>query len=373
MKTKKPTTAKADQGADRSKADFTSAFFMMVVGLLLGACSRGPEAMMADYTARIGRITDAPIARQDAEPLPYPRGRDRKRALPDVRARLMDLTDFDRCNLTQLIAERNSIMGRYWAATRRLDYEFRFSHRVADCHDWLTQQDTLNNDDEALLALLTSLRAVKAETRPLAWWAVTWASDEFARYFSASAPLPALDARAPVNAFMPLAGIAAALDDPPDGIALADVEAALQTLRSTPYGGGWVRAVTQMTQTLDAAAAALNSVDTSRLCPQAKVTPKARIFETVFHQHYALRLQPYLSALHRQGEAQQAALAPLLAEIDDDAPAAIKAYAKRALSTDDDSLWAGMVAARQRHTDAWQRVLGDCSAMPDGTRREAAS
>ena len=74
---------------------------------------------MADYTARVARITGQPIVLPQAAPLPYPRARDLHLPLPEVRARLLDLTDFQRCNLTQLIAERNSIMGRgYWPATR---------------------------------------------------------------------------------------------------------------------------------------------------------------------------------------------------------------------------------------------------------------
>ena len=340
--------------------------------MLVSACRQGPEAMMADYTARVARITGQPIVLPQAAPLPYPRARDRHLPLPEVRARLLDLTDFQRCNLTQLIAERNSIMGRgYWPATRRLDYEFRFGHRLARCHAWLADQDALDAldaDDAALLEHIAPLRAVKAATRPLAWWAATWASDEFARYFSAAAALPDAAAQAPVRAFATLAAPARQFDDPPDGVALDDIESALQTLRSAPYGGGWVRAAGQMTATLEAAAEALEAVNLQRLCPQALPNPKARIFETVFYQVYAGRLQPYLAALHREGAAQHNAVAPLLAAAPAEAPAAFERYARRALSTAPGSLWADLADARQRHTLAWQRLLRGCGLMPDGSR-----
>lgn len=337
--------------------------------MLVSACRQGPEAMMADYTARVARITGQPIVLPQAAPLPYPRARDRHLPLPEVRARLLDLTDFQRCNLTQLIAERNSIMGRgYWPATQRLDYEFRFGHRLARCHAWLADQDALDADDAALLAQIAPLRAVKAATRPLAWWAATWASDEFARYFSAAAALPDAAAQAPVRAFATLAAPARRFGDPPDGVALKDIESALQTVRSAPYGGGWVRAAGRMTATLEAAADALEAVDLQRLCPQALPNPQARIFETVFYQVYAGRLQPYLAALHREGAAQLKALAPLLAAAPAEAPAAFARYARRALSTAPGSLWADMATARERHTLAWQRVLRGCGLMPDGPR-----
>src|SRR5690606_16018175 len=123
----------------------------------------------------------------------------------------------------------------YWPATQRLDYEFRFGHRLARCHAWLADQDALDADDAALLAQIAPLRAAKAATRPLAWWAATWASDEFARYFSAAAALPDAAAQAPVRAFATLAPPARRFDDPPDGVALKDIESALQTVRSAPY------------------------------------------------------------------------------------------------------------------------------------------
>lgn len=371
-------TPKANHRVGCQKADFVSAFFMGSIrrvavallggsaAVLLSGCHRGPDAMMADYATRIARISEQPVEITLTESIAYPRSRDRRIPLPEIRARLLALTDFQRCNLTQLIAERNSILGRYWEATRRLDYEFRFSHRLARCQRWLIQQPDLDADDTALLEQLNSLSLIKAKTRPLAWWAATWAGDEFADYFSAAAPFPSVEAQAPIAAFTPLAAVAAQLDDPPDGINLPEIELALQNLRRVPYGGGWARATNRMTLTLHAAAGALNAVNTQRLCPQATPSPKARIFENVFYRQYAERLQPYLSALHRQGEAQLVALEPLLATMPRDAPDAFKAYAQRVLSSEPGSLWADMSTARHRHTEAWQRILRDCNLMPDG-------
>lgn len=341
----------------------------MLAGVwLLAACSNGPDAMMADYATRISRITEQPVMLPPASGAAYPRARDRSLPIPEVRARLFDLTDFERCNLTQLIAERNSIMGRYWPATQRLDYEYRFSHRLKACQAWLQSQDELSDDDRSLSEQVDALMVNKDAARPLAWWAATWASDEFARYFSASAAMPHVDATAPVAAFTPLATLIEGLQTPPAGIDLSQIEAALQTLRSDRYGGGWVKAMQAMTATLTASAAALNATDTARLCPQGQPTPRARIFETVFYRYYAEALQPYLASLHQQGQAQFTALTPLLDAVPPEAPEAFTRYAQRHLAQGPDSLWADMATARHQHTLAWQRLLRACGLMPDGPR-----
>jgi len=343
------------------------------VALLLGGCSRGPDAMMADYGARVARITGQPVDLPRATGAPYPRPRDLAVPVPEVRIRLLDLTDFARCNLTRLIAERNGTLGRSWPASQRLDYEFRFGHRLDRCAAWLDGQDALDDDSAALRAEVQALRPVKAATRPVVWWQASWASDEFSRHFSAAAPLPERDTRAPLAAFTPLVTLARQLDAPPDGVPLGELEAALQQLRSQRYGGGWVRATLLMVATLNQSAAALDATDTARLCPQGKSTPKARVFETVFYRVYADRLQPYLSTLHREGADYLDALAPLLAHAPNDAPPAFKRYAPRYLQRGPDSLWVDLATARDRHTEAWQRVLGDCGLMPDGSRPQASS
>lgn len=341
--------------------------------LALTGCGGGPEAMMADYGARVARITEQPVTLPRATGSPYPRARDLAVEIPEIRARLLDLTDFDRCNLTHLIAERNSILGRYWPASQRLDYEFRFGHRLQRCQAWLTAQESLDEDDAALLAQVDELMTAKAQTRPAVWWMASWGSAEFSRHFSASAAMPDADTVPPLDAFAMLGALAEQTGHPPDGVSLSALEHSLNTLRSQRYGGGWVRATLQMTATLNQSADALQATDTARLCPQGRPTPRARVFETVFYRYYAGALQPYLSALHRHGDRTLDTLAPLLDAGQAIAPEAFVRYADRHLKRGPGSLWADLEAARDRHTLAWQGLLRDCGLMPDGSQRPAAA
>lgn len=364
-----------------------SAFFVAVVGcrqlckslamsirwLLLGlqcgllvalsACRGGsPEALLEDYAQRIARITGQPYQALPLPPgTPYPRHRERRRDVPEVRARLWDLGDFRRCDLSQLIAERNSIMGRYWPASQRLDYELRFAHRLGRCQRWL-QQNAEDEDAREWRAEVDSVLAAKGDTLAAVWWAVTYDGPEFERHFSVSASLLQRTDSPPLAALHQLAALGKHLATPPDGLDRAALEAALHALRDR-YGGAWQRSALALSATLGATARQLAAADRQRLCPQGRPTPEARIVETVFYRIYAERLQPYLAQIHQDGDAWLAAHAALLATTGT-LPVALRDYRARVLGRGPGSVWAELAAARQGHTEAWQSLLGDCGLMP---------
>lgn len=341
-----------------------------LVGLLtlLSACDGGrPEALLDDYAGRIARITQQPALNL---PMPaglaYPRHRERRLDVPEVRARLWDLSDYRRCDLSQLIAERNSIMGRYWPASQRLDYELRFAHRLGRCRQRL-QEATADSDEEAQewREEVETVFAAKQGTLAAVWWAVTYDSAEFERHFSLSTGLLPLGEAPPLEALGRLTALGRTLSEPTDGLDLAALEATLQALRDR-YGGAWQRSALALTETLAATAAQLEAAERRRLCPQGKPTPEARIVETVFYRFYAERLQPYLAQIHQDGDAWLSAHAALLETLDrlETDPSSLQGYRERVLGRGTGSLWADLAAARDRHTRAWQSLLGDCGLMP---------
>lgn len=345
---------------------------LLLTCLLLAACDRdSPEALLQDYVSRVARASGQPIPRLQWPDVPaYPRHRERQLPVPEVRARLLDLTEFNTCNLTQLVAERNSILGRYWPASQRIDYELRFAHRLQRCRDWLAAQ-TGDTADPELLKQMDAIAAEKHGTLPAVFWQLSFDSPEFERHFSLANPWLAVGQPPPMAALIGLQQLANTLADPPDGWDLATLEPQLQTLALSGYGGAWAQATVGMTAALETAAVLLEALHDARPCPLGKPTPQARILETVFYRYYADRVQTYLAQLHQDGAAWQAALDPLRAAAPTPPPA-FADYAARVLAQGPGSLRAALDAARQRHTDAWQAVLGDCGLMPDGRRPEGS-
>jgi hypothetical protein len=176
-----------------------------------------------------------------------------------------------------------------------------------------------------------------------------------------AAPLAALDA---------LLALESGQASPPDGLDLPALEAQLQQLGASAWGGAWLHAAVALGTTLDGTAALLEQAAARPYCRQGRPTPEARILQTVFWKFYAGRVQPYLSQVHRQGEAWLQRHAALLASQRVTPPPAFADYAARALGTGEGSVWQRLGAARERHTRAWQELLGQCGLMPDAAQRK---
>lgn len=337
---------------------------LLAVTLLIGCDRDRPETMMDDYLDRVARITGQarPLDSRIVD-LSYPRHRDRAIAPPEARGRLRELADYNRCNLTQLIAERNSILGRYWPASQRFDYELRFAHRLGRCQRWLAEH--AGDDADLLLkARVDALVSAKQAALPAVWWAATYDSVEFEQQFSIARPWLDHDTTAPLDALRHLARIGVRLREPEDGTDLAALEGALRKIATHPYGGRWARSARGVAVSLNAAAQMLEATDVRRLCPARRATAEARIFETVFQRRYAGRVQPYLSRVHRGGSEWLDAQDALWATHTVQPPAAMMGYRSRTLGRHAGSLWYDLNEANVRHTKAWQRILGACGLMP---------
>ena len=84
----------------------------LLAGVLLAGCGGDPvEALYADYLARLERATGvaAPANALASQTLRYPRGRERHLPVPEVTGGILELFRLGRCDVDQLIAERNSI------------------------------------------------------------------------------------------------------------------------------------------------------------------------------------------------------------------------------------------------------------------------
>lgn len=342
----------------------------LVLLLGLGACGGQPGAMLEDYQRRVARVTGSALP--PAQPLTapaYPRHRERSVPVPEVRARLLELFDFEFCDLSQLVAERNSILGRYAPASRRLDYEWRFAHRLSRCREWLAR--AADPEHAALRARLEEIASLKAQARAPAWWAVTYDSAEFERHFSlATPPLPVEAPPPPLVAFDALLALSTHLADPPDGLDLTALESRLQQIGVSAWGGAWLHSALALAGTLDGTAALLEQAAARPYCRNGAATPEARILQTVFWKFYAGRVQPYLSQVHRHGEAWLVRHQQLLGSQALPLPPAVAGYAARALGRAPGSVWQQLAQARERHTQAWQELLGQCGLMPgDGQRK----
>jgi hypothetical protein len=338
---------------------------VLFAAVLSAGCERGPAADLADYRARVQRASNVDVRAPAPLALPaYPSHRARAVPIPEVRGSIWELLfDLPDCELGHLVSERNSILGRYWPATSRFDYELRFGLRLDRCRTRLAARPPADAAEREFRARLDGIHLAKQNTLAAVWWALSYDSAEFERAFSPAArPLTVVGAdSAAHDAIEYLIALSAQLEAPGDGIDLAALERALQQLAVSQYGGALLRSLGLLIVELDAASAALES---ARPCPQQRPTPQARVLHTVFTQYYAGRTQPYMAAVQRGGRRWLELHARLLASQQVAPPPAFTRFRRLALAIGEGSLWAQWLQARDRHVRAWQQVLGACGLMP---------
>ena len=142
----------------------------------------------------------------------------------------------------------------------------------------------------------------------------------------------------------------------------AALEKHFEQIYRTDFGSRWLQSVRILTKTLDQTARAINArLDQRPICSHHPPNNQARMIQNVFVKFYAGRLQPYIAMIEQQGRPWIKANQTLQDELP------VPDVAQRYF----DALWGGKNSvygtyqqARERHTQAWQRLLGQCGLMP---------
>lgn len=347
--------------------------------VLLSACSaETPENRLKDYAQRVANAIDYPVDLQlDATIPAYPRTRERWLEVEELREGVVDVFDLRRCGLMELIGERNSSLGKLALPSQRLLYELRFLPPLRQCIDTLASQAVRDEDEEVLLKRLQEIEQVKRQQLPRVLSNAIFNSNEMEIQFSRSHPPLSTTQAGQITALLPV------LEQFEHLVALSQtpqwqlpqwsdrLEQHYGTLYAQPFGAPWLKSLTLLTQTLDQTAAAIEARLQQRpICFNNRPNNRARIIHSVFTGWYADQLQPLMSALHRSGTEWRKGLEPLYTHLP--VTPALDAYFSATLSDQEDSLWQQYIKARDRHTTAWQRLLGQCGMMPGSLHAQDA-
>lgn len=344
--------------------------WLPLLAVLLGGCGGADSAggLLEDYLYRVGNASGMGEPPADPPALAvYPSPRERTLPLTELRIGFIKFFQLHDCELFSVISERNSILGRVMPISRQLDYELRFLQSAAACRARLAAAPA---PDPELLAELDNAIAVKADNLARVFWNATLASPEMQKTFSlAVRPLAPGEETPFVNSLQALNyfnDVGRRLGEPDLRLSLEELEAQYYTLQLQQYGGRLLHSLALLGDTLERAAAALEAaLDERPVCFRNQPSERGRILHTVFVKYYAGQVQPYLSQIHRQGEAWLTALERLIAVQTVEPPPAFAAYRARMLAMDtEEGLWRRFRDATRRHTEAWQAVLRQCGLLP---------
>lgn len=361
---------KVTRGVFRHRAGL----WLLLLGLGIGGCSdsHSPHAMYEKYLTRLGNVTEmSPTVALDQTPLPpYPAARDLVLETEDIRIGMIDFFSFSECQLLHDISERNSGLGRVQQATVRLRYEMRFFAKLQACLANLAQRPDPNEDVLELRRLVQDVIERKRKVLPRAYWNATFASPEIRVLLSSGSQAYRRDETLPVTELArDLAFLVSLEKDLYQGgpsISDAEFEQHYYRLQQHKTIGRLLQSLWLSNAYLALASDILRQThEANRLCPQGNKTRRAEYLHNVFLKFYIGEVQPYLSEVHRAGQALLPVLEALHAAQGVVIPVAFEGYYQNFLSPQSErGLWQVFRGNLQGHTEAWQAVLNQCGMMP---------
>ncbi|MFN3899595.1 MAG: DUF3080 family protein [Alishewanella aestuarii] len=287
---------------------------LLVLALLLSGCSDSAGvATLRDYQQRLNRVLELDSAKpQLPAAAALPAKSALQQPLPDLRIDLLDAFATRRCGLDQLIAERNSSLGKVFTASKRLHYELRFLATLELC---LTEAW-----DEPLKSQLSQVYQQKQQTIGIALSNMLQTDDTLRKTWLGSnkALTPGSDNgfTASLGALQQLLELKQAIDrEDWYSASRIDPEAALASLYrsdffpqlqfSLRYANSWFNAVNPQ----------LLSLAPASLCPRGQ-SEQLTILTTVFRKYFIGEVQAYLAKLNRYQQQSW----PLIAELYQDSP-----------------------------------------------------
>ncbi|MEZ9657344.1 DUF3080 domain-containing protein [Vibrio splendidus] len=315
-----------------------STLFCLTV-MIVGCFSDGPGGLFDDYQTKIARVQSADEIKDEWEFESLPRKRELLIDVPSLSIGLIDSYQLRQCGLFNLIAERNSVLGKVADEFRNYDYQVALLAGVGKC---------LSNSelDPEIVKLLKEIEQQKLAQFPLHQWNLIYASDAMQSQMRGSQWLRADIGDQVRQTSGALEHLNQALASPLISGKTTEVQ---EVLDKSSTLGDLYYSLTRASAELDTITKQLTTYDANIICGKQRDTTKFRYLNNVFEQQYIGKVQPYMAQL--DGYYQQ--LAPQLGMFD--AQPDLHSY----YFPIKDAHHAFRSSTR-RHVDYWQQLFKRC-------------
>ncbi|PML53931.1 DUF3080 domain-containing protein [Vibrio lentus] len=307
--------------------------------VLTGCFDDSPQNYFDDYQTKIANVQDADEIKEDWEFESLPRKRELFIEVPSLSIGLIDSYQLRQCGLFNLIAERNSVLGKVADEFRNYDYQVALLEGVGQCLS--------NNELESeIVELLREIEQQKLAQFPLHQWNLIYASEAMQSQMRGSQWLRADIGDQVRQTSDALEHINQALNIPLVSGKTTEVQEGLE--KSSTLGDLYY-SLSRASAELDTITQQLTTFDANIICGKQRDTTKFRYLNNVFEQQYIDKVQPYMAQL--DGYYQQ--LAPQLVMFD--AQPELHSYyfpikdAHQAFRS-----------STRRHVDYWQQLFKRC-------------
>ncbi|MEZ9999960.1 DUF3080 domain-containing protein [Vibrio lentus] len=307
--------------------------------VLTGCFDDSPQNYFDDYQTKIANVQDADEIQEDWELESLPRKRELFIEVPSLSIGLIDSYQLRQCGLFNLIAERNSVLGKVADEFRNYDYQVALLEGVGHCLS--------NNELEPeIVELLREIEQQKLAQFPLHQWNLIYASEAMQSQMRGSQWLRADIGDQVRQTSDALEHINLALNTPLVSGKTTEVQEGLE--KSSTLGDLYY-SLSRASAELDTITQQLTTFDANIICGKQRDTTKFRYLNNVFEQQYIDKVQPYMAQL--DGYYQQ--LAPQLVMFD------AQPELHRYYFPIKDAHQAFRSSTR-RHVDYWQQLFKRC-------------
>ena len=315
-----------------------STLFCLTV-MLAGCFSDGPGDLFDDYQTKIARVQDAEELKEDWEFESLPRKRELLLDVPTLSIGLIDSYQLRQCGLFNLIAERNSVLGKVADQFRNYDYQVALLAGVGKC----LSSNELNPE---IVELLKEIEQQKLAQFPLHQWNLIYASDAMQSQMRGSQWVRADIGDQVRQTSDALQHINQVLNIPLVSGKTTEVQ---EVLEKSSTLGDLYYSLAHASVELNTITKQLTTFDANIICGKQQDTTKFRYLNNVFDQQYIGKVQPYMAQL----DSYYQQLAPQLGMFD--AQPDLHSY----YFPIQNAHQAFRVSTR-RHVDYWQQLFKRC-------------
>lgn len=328
------------------------------LAFVLMACSDVPTALapLYDYQTRVANTLEREAIAFQTTPTPQlPDVRALRVEVPRVSVSLLDSWRLDQCAAGQLIAQRNSALGKLESGVTRYFSDRKLTQALAVCVDELKLRGESDLAERLQQAYLEKLSTLPASMQ------LAIATDDALRHSLrvAATSHQTADDDAFASTIAALDTVLALLKAPPSeatSINETQLEQALKHLDQSDYLPKLWRTLHELNAYLVQLAPLLNDLSTAAGCNSVGRPERAEVLHTVFLKYFIQQVQSQLAGFTRQGYIANERLQQL-ADLSDQL--ALDRYLQQL-----GELTQRLKQNSKAHVQPWQDFFRDCGFKP---------
>jgi len=310
----------------------------ITTSITTGCSDNTSGVLLDDYLTRVARVQDADkVPKQADGNTQLPRKRDLKIEIPTISIGLLDSYQLRQCNLFNLIAERNSVLGKVADEFSNFDYQRALLKGIEQCLQSEEIEPELRNTLAQILQQKSSQLAMHR-------WNLVYSSETMQKQLTGNQWLSQDMSHAFAQVNQALSVISHATMD--SQVKVFDVQ---EVLDKTAIIGDLNYSLANAAIRLNRVTQQLSEYDALIICGKNRDTTKFKYLNNVFEQQYIGKVQPYMAEL----DSYYQALLPNLAIFTPQPDIHPYEYPLQ------DNYLAFHQAIRQ-HVDYWQQLFKRC-------------